>query len=130
MNKFLVTCSCFIVLFVSCKKQETISQKEPIIIVKNDSLILQNLHVGDTVSFDIQLENKGTEAYHIQNILGSCGCLNFDYSIARDIPPGIQFKIPVDFVAKKTGSFENTITIKGNKKPSFTVFHFISNVLD
>ncbi|WP_340199709.1 DUF1573 domain-containing protein [Ascidiimonas sp. W6] len=106
------------------------SQKEPIIIVKNDSLILQNLHLGDTVSFDIQLENKGTEAYQIQNILGSCGCLNFDYSIAREIPPGNQFKIPVDFVAKKKGSFENTITIKGNTKPSFTVFNFSGKVID
>lgn len=130
MNKLLVASICFLILLISCKKQETKGRNEPIIIVKNDSLILDNLRLGDTISFDIHLENKGKTPYQISNILGNCGCLKFGYTTTQKVPPNHHLKVPVDFIAKKMGSFENTITIKGNTTPSFTVFHFIANIED
>lgn len=119
-----------VVIYLGCKSPNENSLAKPIINVKNDSLDLGNIKLGDTIDFNILLENTGNAPYQIKNILGSCGCLDFDYDPNSELDVSKQLQLPLKFIAKKSGLFQNTITIKGNTTPSFTVFHFTANIED
>jgi hypothetical protein len=110
----------------SCRN--TISDNKPEIVVKNDSFSLGNLKLGDTTTFTITLKNNGKLPYKINDILASCGCLEIEYDPNQKILPEETLDIPVDFIAKQQGLFHKTITIKGNTKPSFTIFNFFGEV--
>jgi uncharacterized membrane protein HdeD (DUF308 family) len=91
-------------------------------------IFIHNWFAGDTTSFTITLKNNGMLPYKINGILASCGCLEIEYDPNQKILPEETLDIPVDFIAKRQGLFHKTITIKGNTKPSFTIFNFFGEV--
>lgn len=62
---------------------------------------------------EFEFENTGNAPLVITNAKGSCGCTVPEYPKAP-IPPGGSGKIKAKFDAKKTGTFNKTVTIYAN----------------
>lgn len=109
-----------ILFFVySCTKKEGIAKAAPV-----KDYVFDTISINDTVNHVFDVKNISDDDLIISKVGTSCGCTAavISDSIVR---PNDSAQVRVEFIARKekTGDIKNSVVLRTNTEPPFTVFY-------
>lgn len=118
-NKLLVLFTISLLIMWSCSKTEGIAKVAPV-----KDYVFDTISINDTVTHVFDIKNISEENLIISKVGTSCGCTAavISDSVVR---PNNSAQVKVEFIARKekTGDIKNSIVLRTNTEPPFTVFY-------
>ncbi|MCR5861886.1 DUF1573 domain-containing protein [Flavobacterium sp. J372] len=119
-NNILVSLSLIIFLICSCsKKEKGTARVKPV-----KDFVFDTISINDTMTHVFDVKNISDEDLIISKVGTSCGCTAavISDSVVR---PNNSAQVRVEFIARKekTGDIKNSIVLRTNTEPPFTVFY-------